>query len=40
MELPYEFSHRDHEQVLHDVVHSVAPRLGWQPGRARRERSA
>jgi alkanesulfonate monooxygenase SsuD/methylene tetrahydromethanopterin reductase-like flavin-dependent oxidoreductase (luciferase family) len=29
MELPYEFSHQDYEQILHDVVHSVAPKLGW-----------
>jgi hypothetical protein len=31
MELPYEFSHEDYEQILHDVVHAVAPRLGWRP---------
>jgi hypothetical protein len=30
-ELPYEFSHRDYEQILHDVLHVVAPRLGWRP---------
>ncbi len=29
MELPYEFSHQDYEQILHDMVHSVAPKLGW-----------
>jgi alkanesulfonate monooxygenase SsuD/methylene tetrahydromethanopterin reductase-like flavin-dependent oxidoreductase (luciferase family) len=32
MELPYEFSHDDYEQILHDVVHSVAPHLGWRAG--------
>jgi alkanesulfonate monooxygenase SsuD/methylene tetrahydromethanopterin reductase-like flavin-dependent oxidoreductase (luciferase family) len=31
-ELPYEFSHADYEQILHDLAHSVGPRLGW-PGR-------
>jgi len=30
-ELPYEFGHQDYEQILHDVAHYVAPRLGW-PG--------
>src|SRR6202034_1480614 len=25
MELPYEFSHQDYEQILFDVTHSVAP---------------
>ncbi len=31
MELPYELSHQDYEQILHDMVHLVAPRLGWRP---------
>ncbi|MGP7998434.1 MAG: LLM class flavin-dependent oxidoreductase [Streptosporangiaceae bacterium] len=30
LELPYEFSHEDYGQILHDVVHAVAPRLGWR----------
>jgi alkanesulfonate monooxygenase SsuD/methylene tetrahydromethanopterin reductase-like flavin-dependent oxidoreductase (luciferase family) len=30
MELPYEFSHQDYEQILHDMVNSVAPKLGWR----------
>jgi hypothetical protein len=30
MELPYEFSHQDYEQILYDMVHSVAPKLGWR----------
>jgi alkanesulfonate monooxygenase SsuD/methylene tetrahydromethanopterin reductase-like flavin-dependent oxidoreductase (luciferase family) len=34
MELPYEFSHQDYEQILHDMVHFVAPRLGWRPAAA------
>jgi alkanesulfonate monooxygenase SsuD/methylene tetrahydromethanopterin reductase-like flavin-dependent oxidoreductase (luciferase family) len=35
MELPYEFSHEDYQQILHDAVHAVAPRLGWSPAAAR-----
>jgi hypothetical protein len=31
VELPYEFSREDYEQILHDLVHSVAPALGWTP---------
>ncbi|GAA2635757.1 LLM class flavin-dependent oxidoreductase [Dactylosporangium fulvum] len=31
LELPYEFDARDYEQILHDVVHAVAPLLGWSP---------
>ncbi|MFG2045164.1 LLM class flavin-dependent oxidoreductase [Dactylosporangium sp. NPDC048998] len=31
LELPYEFDRADYEQILHDVVHSVAPALGWSP---------
>lgn len=31
MELPYEFSHADYEQILHDMVTHIAPRLGWTP---------
>jgi hypothetical protein len=31
LELPYEFSLADYEQILHDVVHLVAPELGWRP---------
>jgi alkanesulfonate monooxygenase SsuD/methylene tetrahydromethanopterin reductase-like flavin-dependent oxidoreductase (luciferase family) len=34
-ELPYEFVIEDYEQILHDVVHSVAPALGWTPAHAR-----
>ncbi|GAB3834116.1 LLM class flavin-dependent oxidoreductase [Dactylosporangium cerinum] len=30
LELPYEFNRSEYEQILHDVVHSVAPALGWQ----------
>ncbi|MFC0042315.1 LLM class flavin-dependent oxidoreductase [Actinomadura rayongensis] len=30
LELPYEFDRRDYEQILHDVRHAVAPRLGWR----------
>ena len=40
MELPYEFSHQDYQQILHDVVHAVAPRLGWQAAAAGPARSA
>jgi alkanesulfonate monooxygenase SsuD/methylene tetrahydromethanopterin reductase-like flavin-dependent oxidoreductase (luciferase family) len=40
MELPYEFSHQDYQQILHDVVHAVAPRLGWQAAAAGQARSA
>ncbi|MEV6930847.1 LLM class flavin-dependent oxidoreductase [Dactylosporangium sp. NPDC051485] len=31
LELPYEFDGAEYEQILHDVVHSVAPALGWSP---------
>ncbi|GAA3233264.1 hypothetical protein ACFO1B_23035 [Dactylosporangium siamense] len=30
LELPYEFNRTGYEQILHDVVHPVAPALGWQ----------
>ena len=29
LELPYEFTAADYEQILHDTVNLVAPRLGW-----------
>jgi alkanesulfonate monooxygenase SsuD/methylene tetrahydromethanopterin reductase-like flavin-dependent oxidoreductase (luciferase family) len=31
IELPYEFSRADYEQILHDVAAAVAPELGWNP---------
>ena len=32
VELPYEFSREDYEQILHDLVRSVAPRsAGHRP---------
>jgi alkanesulfonate monooxygenase SsuD/methylene tetrahydromethanopterin reductase-like flavin-dependent oxidoreductase (luciferase family) len=31
MELPYEFSHENYEQILHDMITSIAPHLGWTP---------
>ena len=31
LELPYEFSREDYEQILHDVRNLIAPELGWQP---------
>lgn len=31
LELPYEFHRADYEQILHDTVESIAPRLGWRP---------
>lgn len=31
LELPYDFDRHDHEQILHDVRHAVAPQLGWRP---------
>lgn len=30
LELPYEFSGEEYEQILHDTITSVAPALGWQ----------
>ncbi|MFC9503902.1 LLM class flavin-dependent oxidoreductase [Streptomyces sp. NPDC057002] len=33
LELPYEFEPGDYEQILHDVRHHIAPRLGWRPAR-------
>ncbi|MEV0134452.1 hypothetical protein AB0H83_39090 [Dactylosporangium sp. NPDC050688] len=30
LELPYEFDRAQYEQILHDVVGSVAPALGWR----------
>ena len=35
LELPYEFSRADYEQILHDVRTLIAPELGWQPQRGR-----
>ncbi|WP_029290821.1 LLM class flavin-dependent oxidoreductase [Cellulomonas sp. HZM] len=29
LELPYELTRADYEQILHDTVHLVAPKLGW-----------
>jgi alkanesulfonate monooxygenase SsuD/methylene tetrahydromethanopterin reductase-like flavin-dependent oxidoreductase (luciferase family) len=34
LELPYEFERADYEQILHDVVHAIAPELGWRPALA------
>ena len=31
VELPYAFSHAEYEQILSDVVESIAPLLGWSP---------
>jgi alkanesulfonate monooxygenase SsuD/methylene tetrahydromethanopterin reductase-like flavin-dependent oxidoreductase (luciferase family) len=31
LELPYEFSHEEYEQILSDVTRSIAPELGWTP---------
>ncbi|HLS79226.1 MAG TPA: LLM class flavin-dependent oxidoreductase [Nocardia sp.] len=31
LELPYEFRRDDYEQILHDTVTAIAPRLGWRP---------
>ncbi|MBK6010658.1 LLM class flavin-dependent oxidoreductase [Streptomyces sp. MBT53] len=31
LELPYEFRREEYEQILHDVLHLVAPGLGWRP---------
>jgi len=31
LELPYELTAADYEQILHDTATLVAPRLGWQP---------
>ncbi|MFJ9896077.1 LLM class flavin-dependent oxidoreductase [Streptomyces sp. NPDC091280] len=33
LELPYEFRREEYEQILHDVLHLVAPELGWRPAR-------
>jgi alkanesulfonate monooxygenase SsuD/methylene tetrahydromethanopterin reductase-like flavin-dependent oxidoreductase (luciferase family) len=33
LELPYEFSRDDYEQILYDAAHAVAPHLGWKPAR-------
>ena len=35
LELPYELSAADYEQILHDAATLIGPRLGWEPGRAR-----
>ncbi|MFG2123849.1 hypothetical protein [Streptomyces sp. NPDC048710] len=35
LELPYEFDPGDYEQILHDVRHHIAPRLGRQPAAAK-----
>ncbi|MEU7873127.1 hypothetical protein [Dactylosporangium sp. NPDC049140] len=37
LELPYEFDRAEYEQILHDVVHSVAPAPGWSPVPQRHE---
>jgi alkanesulfonate monooxygenase SsuD/methylene tetrahydromethanopterin reductase-like flavin-dependent oxidoreductase (luciferase family) len=29
LELPYDFAPQDYAQILHDVVRSIAPELGW-----------
>jgi hypothetical protein len=31
LELPYAFSGSEYEQILSDVVDSIAPELGWSP---------
>lgn len=31
LELPYEFHRGEYEQILHDTVELIAPRLGWKP---------
>jgi alkanesulfonate monooxygenase SsuD/methylene tetrahydromethanopterin reductase-like flavin-dependent oxidoreductase (luciferase family) len=31
LELPYAFAHEEYEQIVSDVVASIAPRLGWSP---------
>ena len=31
LELPYEFRREEYQQILHDVLHLVAPELGWRP---------
>jgi alkanesulfonate monooxygenase SsuD/methylene tetrahydromethanopterin reductase-like flavin-dependent oxidoreductase (luciferase family) len=33
LELPYAFAHEEYEQILSDVVASIAPQLGWSPAR-------
>ncbi len=35
LELPYEFSDEEYEQILHDVATLVAPALGWTPTTSR-----
>jgi alkanesulfonate monooxygenase SsuD/methylene tetrahydromethanopterin reductase-like flavin-dependent oxidoreductase (luciferase family) len=40
LELPYELSAGDYEQILHDTATLVAPRLGWQPGQVGAEPTA
>jgi alkanesulfonate monooxygenase SsuD/methylene tetrahydromethanopterin reductase-like flavin-dependent oxidoreductase (luciferase family) len=32
LELPYEFSGEEYEQILSDVARAIAPELGWTPG--------
>ena len=36
LELPYEFTLADYEQILHDTVTHVAPLLGWNAAVSRR----
>ena len=31
LELPYDFAPQDYAQILHDVLRSIAPELGWRP---------
>ena len=39
LELPYEFSREDYEQILNDVRHLIAPELGWRPAAAEGDRA-
>lgn len=34
LELPYELSRQDYEQILFDTAHLIAPALGWRPAPA------
>ena len=31
LELPYDFAPQDYAQILHDMLRSIAPALGWRP---------
>lgn len=35
LDLPYAFAHEEYEQILSDVIASVAPELGWSPSAVR-----